>query len=93
MFETASTKRQGRHADSASSSRAIDGTRRDEPGLSPSGPKTLEPFPGSRMNRIAHRAHEIYKGRGGEHGKAVEDWLQAEREIDAELSEDHGSKE
>jgi DUF2934 family protein len=37
----------------------------------------------SRMNRIARRAHEIYEARGGEHGKALEDWLQAEREIDA----------
>jgi uncharacterized protein YndB with AHSA1/START domain len=35
------------------------------------------------MNRIARRAHEIYELRGGEYGKAVEDWLQAEREIDA----------
>ena len=39
---------------------------------------------GSRMNRIAKRAHEIYESRGGEHGKALNDWLQAEREIDAE---------
>ena len=37
-----------------------------------------------RMDRIARRAHEIYERRGGEHGKAIEDWLQAEREIDAE---------
>ena len=40
----------------------------------------------SRMNRIARRAHEIYEARGGEHGRALEDWLQAEREVDAELS-------
>lgn len=39
---------------------------------------------GSRMNRIAHRAHRIYERRGGEHGTALDDWLQAEREIDAE---------
>jgi hypothetical protein len=46
----------------------------------------------SRMNRIARRAHEIYEARGGEHGKAMEDWLQAEREIDAAIetaSTDH----
>jgi hypothetical protein len=41
----------------------------------------------SRMNRIARRAHEIYEARGGEQGRALEDWLQAEREIDAELSQ------
>jgi hypothetical protein len=40
-----------------------------------------------RMDRIARRAHEIYERRGGEHGKAIEDWLQAEREIDAETED------
>jgi|tagenome__1003787_1003787.scaffolds.fasta_scaffold16425587_1 hypothetical protein len=38
----------------------------------------------SRMNRIASRAHDIYEARGGEHGKALDDWLRAEREIDSE---------
>jgi hypothetical protein len=37
------------------------------------------------MNRIAARAHAIYEARGGEHGHALDDWLQAEREIDAEI--------
>jgi hypothetical protein len=53
---------------------------------------TLDQAPGagvqpseSRMNRIARRAHEIYEARGGRHGKAMEDWLQAEREIDAAI--------
>jgi Protein of unknown function (DUF2934) len=41
----------------------------------------------SRMNRIARRAHEIYEARGGGEGKALEDWLQAEREIDAEAAD------
>jgi len=36
----------------------------------------------SRIDRIARRAREIYEARGGNHGKAMEDWLQAEREID-----------
>jgi hypothetical protein len=40
-----------------------------------------------RITRIARRAHEIYEARGGADGKALEDWLQAEREIDAELDE------
>ena len=39
---------------------------------------------GSRMNRIAARARQIYEARGGENGKALDDWLQAEREIDAQ---------
>jgi len=38
-----------------------------------------------RINRIARRAHEIYLGRGGEHGKSLDDWLQAEREVDAAI--------
>jgi hypothetical protein len=37
-----------------------------------------------RIERIARRAHELYDARGGTHGRALEDWLQAEREIDAE---------
>jgi hypothetical protein len=36
------------------------------------------------MQRIARRAHEIYEARGGQDGKALDDWLQAEREIDEE---------
>jgi len=48
-------------------------------------PGAAVPGPESRLNRIARRAHEIYEARGGEHGKAMEDWLQAEREIDAAI--------
>ena len=39
----------------------------------------------SRLSRIAQRAHEIYEARGGQEGKDLDDWLQAEREIDAEI--------
>ena len=42
----------------------------------------------SRLERIARRAHEIYEARGGEHGRNMDDWLQAEREIDEK--DDHG---
>ena len=31
--------------------------------------------------RIAKRAYELYQARGGQDGYALEDWLQAEREI------------
>jgi hypothetical protein len=44
----------------------------------------------SRMNQIARRAHHIYEARGGTHGKALEDWLQAEREIDDAMGETEG---
>jgi len=30
---------------------------------------------------IARRAHELYVQRGGEHGKDVEDWVRAEKEL------------
>ncbi len=33
---------------------------------------------------IAHRAHELYLQRGGEHGKDVEDWVRAEKELSEE---------
>jgi hypothetical protein len=38
----------------------------------------------SRMSRVAARAHQLYEARGGENGKALEDWLQAERDVDGE---------
>lgn len=47
--------------------------------------------PEARITRIARRAHEIYAARGGTEGKALDDWLQAEREIDAELDREGGS--
>jgi methyltransferase (TIGR00027 family) len=37
-----------------------------------------------RLDRIARRAYELYEMRGGEHGRQMQDWLEAEREIDAE---------
>ena len=30
---------------------------------------------------IARRAHELYLQRGGEHGKDVDDWVTAEKEL------------
>src|SRR5260221_14143206 len=30
---------------------------------------------------IARRAHELYLKRGGEHGKNVQDWVRAEKEL------------
>lgn len=44
------------------------------------------------MNRIARRAHEIYQARGGQHWKALDDWLQAEREIDAEIDRERSDR-
>ena len=48
-----------------------------------------EPRPGeSRLDRIARRAREIYETRGGAHGRDLDDWLAAEREIDAEIEKE-----
>lgn len=32
-------------------------------------------------DRVAERAYEIYKTRGGKPGKDLDDWLQAEKEL------------
>jgi hypothetical protein len=37
--------------------------------------------------RIALRAYEIYEDRGGQHGRDIDDWLQAESEVLAEAEE------
>ena len=36
---------------------------------------------GPSGKEIARRAHELYVQRGGEHGKDVEDWVKAEKEL------------
>lgn len=35
-----------------------------------------------RLEKIRQRAHELYEARGRNEGHEVEDWLQAEAEID-----------
>ncbi|HEU0259011.1 MAG TPA: DUF2934 domain-containing protein [Burkholderiales bacterium] len=32
-------------------------------------------------NLVAHRAYDRYQRRGGEHGRNLQDWLEAEREL------------
>jgi hypothetical protein len=34
---------------------------------------------------IAHRAYELYTQRGSQPGKAVEDWVRAEKELTGEV--------
>jgi hypothetical protein len=31
--------------------------------------------------RVASRAYELYVARGGQHGRALDDWLEAEQEL------------
>lgn len=37
--------------------------------------------PVDRLAKIANRAYELYEQRGRQDGQALDDWLQAEREI------------
>jgi len=39
------------------------------------------PAPAPTAEEIAVRAYELFLERGGEHGKDVDDWLRAEREL------------
>ena len=53
----------------------------------PTGPAAQKPHPlpvspGDDLHiLIAKRAHELYSERGYGHGSALDDWLEAEREI------------
>jgi hypothetical protein len=35
----------------------------------------------SRNERVSRRAYQRFEERGGEHGRDLEDWLEAEREL------------
>jgi hypothetical protein len=37
---------------------------------------------------VAIRAHEIFINRGGEHGRDLDDWMQAKRELSPEQRSD-----
>ena len=42
------------------------------------------PDDGARFERVRQRAYELYVKRGNSSGDEMEDWLEAERQIDAE---------
>jgi len=48
----------------------------------PSLPVPEQAFREQRLDRISARAYEIYDARGGAWGQELDDWLQAERQID-----------
>ena len=83
-------RRRGRTVEPATSIQPIDrpagSSGADEP-VVPVLPTAERDLSERRLERIAVRAREIYEARGGEHGQALDDWLQAEREIDAELED------
>jgi len=45
-------------------------------------PNSVEsPARGPTHDEIARRAYQLYEARGGEHGRNVDDWFEAEREL------------
>jgi hypothetical protein len=93
MLETTSKQREKSEkksesvGDAAAASTSAGPARREEADVAAPTAAPKRQQTESRIDRIARRAHEIYLARGGAHGKALEDWLQAEREIDAEMEE------
>jgi hypothetical protein len=56
----------------------------EAPGVEKQSPRADMSSDEPRITRIARRAHELYMTRGSNNGHDIDDWLQAEREIDAE---------
>ena len=52
--------------------------------------KAVEPD-STREDKIRRRAYELYVERGGEPGRDIEDWLQAERELTGDKSDAAGA--
>jgi Protein of unknown function (DUF2934) len=44
-------------------------------------PEVVAANGGAITDRVALRAYELFLARGGQHGRDIEDWLEAEREI------------
>jgi hypothetical protein len=57
-------------------------TDRRKSTLATERPSTSDEQSGIAADAIARRAFEFYCARGGGHGQDVEDWLQAERELE-----------
>lgn len=59
--------------------------KKDETASKPTGTtsrqRTIKPLPSD--DAIARRAYELFIRRGGEHGRDIEDWLLAKRELSA----------
>lgn len=59
--------------------------RRHIPSVEASLPVPEQDIRDQRRERIASRAFELYEARGGDHGRDIDDWLEAERQIDDEF--------
>ena len=49
-------------------------------------PKSMSERATVTNSDVARRAYDLYLARGREHGHDVDDWLQAERELQASLA-------
>ena len=85
MLDTAAKKHRASTAPRSTADTSTGRKRQDERDTVTPSPVPRQESREPRLARIARRAHEIYERRGGAHGKDLEDWLQAEREIDAEM--------
>jgi hypothetical protein len=56
------------------------------------GPAEPPPLPSERERRIAERAYQRYEQRNGEAGDSMQDWLDAEREVDGNGTDGSGKK-
>lgn len=57
------------------------GTPRVSPNAEESGPAIQISKAGWAHERIARRAYELYEQRGRQEGRALEDWVNAERQL------------
>jgi hypothetical protein len=53
-------------------------------------PRAAETGEPGRLDRISRRAYELYEGRGGGDGRELQDWLEAERQIDGSDDDTRG---
>ncbi len=58
--------------------------KKELPALETMVAKTKEP--NELQEQIRHRAYELYEQRGGESGRELDDWLQAEAEVTQSMS-------
>ena len=85
MLETTPKKRRDTTSRRSTAVASTGQNRQDERDTVTPQPLPTQELREPRLEKIARRAHEIYERRGGTHGKDLDDWLQAEREIDAEM--------
>ena len=60
------------------------------PVVNPTDPKKSSPSTDLEVE-IRRRAYELYESRGYGDGQAIEDWIQAEREVRARQSQKHSA--